>query len=377
MPSNFPYITHIDQVKKAIEGHDEFKIKFNDGVLIVNYNLIPNPSTFHDNLDPSNASIRRECRGIEFSESGEIVTRKYHKFHNLNENDFCRIENIDWSKKFKIMEKLDGSMITFYNGKAHTKNGVSDVSKNVDEFIKKTEIDYLKFVTFCDEKKWTPIFEWCSNKNRIVISYPDDKLILTAIRELHSGDYIDYDIMKILADFNNIPIVSASDPENFNIDNLIETISIDTGSEGVVLRFIDNMYKIKTHDYIRLHKNLEKINYEKDILEIIISDKIDDILPILSDEKRVKIINYSQIVNKNLIEYASELANKVDFYKSNYDKKKFAIEVMPSLNKIETNLIFKIWNGSDVMNSVKDIIANNIRVTTDIENIRYIIKEKW
>ena len=41
MNYKFPHITHIDQVKKAIEGNEEFIIKVDQehGIAIVNYNF--------------------------------------------------------------------------------------------------------------------------------------------------------------------------------------------------------------------------------------------------------------------------------------------------------------------------------------------------
>jgi hypothetical protein len=37
----------------------------------------------------------------------------------------------------------------------------------------------------------TPIFEWCSRNQRIVVDYPEDMLVLTAVRDNIEGVYIE------------------------------------------------------------------------------------------------------------------------------------------------------------------------------------------
>jgi hypothetical protein len=39
---------------------------------------------------------------------------------------------------------------------------------------------------------WTPIFEWCSKTNLIVLSYESDQLVLTAMRNMKTGRYMSY-----------------------------------------------------------------------------------------------------------------------------------------------------------------------------------------
>jgi len=52
-----------------------------------------------------------------------------------------------------------------------------------------TNKKYQQFAKWCIENRLTPIFEWCSRKQRIVIDYPEDKLVLLAVRENMSGKY--------------------------------------------------------------------------------------------------------------------------------------------------------------------------------------------
>lgn len=45
---------------------------------------------------------------------------------------------------------------------------------------------------------WTPLFEFCTVENRVVIEYPTDLLLLLSIRHNRSGAYLTWSIVKQL-----------------------------------------------------------------------------------------------------------------------------------------------------------------------------------
>lgn len=178
----FPLITNIRQARAAIENRPEFSETDKGDYIVFNYHV-----SHEDSFDDP---IRRELRGLIFSPSGDVISRPFHKFFNLNEKEETR--NVDWSAPHHVLNKLDGSMIRFLKLgntiRAATKMGLTDISAQVDEFVK-TRPNYLLFVEECISLDYTAIFEWCSNKNRIVIEYPEDKLVLLAIRNNYTGEY--------------------------------------------------------------------------------------------------------------------------------------------------------------------------------------------
>ena len=137
------------------------------------------------------AAVRRECRGIIFdTATGDIIRRPFHKFFNVNERDETQDHRVDLSRPHAILEKLDGSMIAPFlvNGELiwGTKMGATDVAKPVEEFIKNNP-QYLSFAEEAVHHGLTPIFEWCSRKQRIVLDYKEDQLVLTAMRNQITG----------------------------------------------------------------------------------------------------------------------------------------------------------------------------------------------
>lgn len=385
----FPQISNISIVKEAIKGHDEFIIKHDEinNILIVNYivsfsETFLHPNHFDDHLQKLYAAIRKECRGLEFDAStGNLITRKYHKFHNLNENQEHQINNIDFTQKHWILDKLDGSMITLFQGKdgieAHTKMGKTDVADVVTKFLDNHK-EYENFKNWCDTINCTPIFEWCSRKQRIVIDYPIDSLILTAIRNNITGKYHPHDLMTEIGEKHNIPVVKAYEVDSTNPNELLAFVESMQNAEGIVVRFESgHMIKIKTNEYILIHKSIDRLRYEKDILELIVDDKIDDLIPVLNDNIKASLLNYSETVLKNITEYAENLKIQVDSYKENHDKKSFSLNVMPSLSKKVSSMIFRVWNGDDPLDTVKKLVKDNCRTQNTVNDVRFIFKAEW
>ena len=94
------------------------------------------------------------------------MSRRFHKFFNIGEQEETAIEKIDFKRKHFFLVKLDGSMISpFYTlGKLRyaTKQTVTDTSLIVEEFVKNSGIDYDKFCENWIHKNYSPMFEWCS-----------------------------------------------------------------------------------------------------------------------------------------------------------------------------------------------------------------------
>ena len=289
MNYEFPLIRNISDVLPAIEDRDEFVVAEKEGYTVINYNVMI-ADTFPDvpvdmkwqeplnriafgEYDPT-AALRRECRGIIFdTETGDIIRRPVHKFFNVSERAETQADIIDLSRPHAILEKLDGSMIAPFivNGQMiwGTKMGATDVAKPVEEFVKNNP-QYEKFATSCIANGVTPIFEWCSRKQRIVLDYKEDQLILTALRDMHTGEYIklfgDDSINRFHVEDWDIPVVRAFEFTNYGEQNdmkaFLEYVRDLEDLEGFVVRFDDgHMLKLKGHYFwviwIKLHHNIQ------------------------------------------------------------------------------------------------------------------------
>lgn len=200
----FPHIKSFSDVKNIATSSDDFFVKFDqeNGLIIVNYRL-NTPDTFPDLIDENDYenAVKREFRGLKFCiKTDKIIGRPFHKFFNLNERESCSIQNIDFTKPHVVLDKLDGSMIhPVLNHKGDilwcTKMGPTEVSQKVLPLVnsQKKYVDLAKWCFEQGEMGWTPIFEFTSRNQKIVIDYgPEDNLTLLAIRDNVTGEYISY-----------------------------------------------------------------------------------------------------------------------------------------------------------------------------------------
>lgn len=193
MHYQFPEIRTIDDVLPHIEGREEFIVAERDFGHVINY-VVAMADTFDmTGPDDLGGAICRECRGLKFASNGEIAARPFHKFHNVGEREETQPHVVDLSQPHAIMEKLDGSMIhpMLVDGYIRwmTKMGITEVAMQAEEFIAKNT-RYKDFAAWCISEKLTPVFEWCSPFNQIVLPYEEDQLTLLAVRHNITGEYI-------------------------------------------------------------------------------------------------------------------------------------------------------------------------------------------
>jgi RNA ligase len=189
----FPQIRTIDDVLPYIKGREEFVVAEREFGTVINY-MVSMPDTFDmTGPDDLGGAIRRECRGIKFYPDGTIASRVFHKFFNIGEREETQIHKIDLTSQHTLMDKRDGSMIhpMMVNGYIRwmTKMGLSDVALQAEKYINTTN-NYNPFAAWCIESGLTPIFEYTGPNNRIVVSYEKEELVLLAVRDNITGEYL-------------------------------------------------------------------------------------------------------------------------------------------------------------------------------------------
>jgi len=120
MSYKFPEIRTINDVLPHIKGCDEFIVAERDGFTVINY-AVSMPDTFPPIAVAGGSAkmreerslssrIKRECRGLIFGEDGELMSRPFHKFFNINEREETLSKNIDMTRPHTVMEKMDGCL---------------------------------------------------------------------------------------------------------------------------------------------------------------------------------------------------------------------------------------------------------------------------
>ena len=387
MNYDFPEIKHIDDVIPHIEDRPEFKVMVKDWYTVVNY-MVAFDDTFSLIRERShyNMKIRRECRGLIFNTAtGELISRPYHKFFNVGEREETSINKINLYEPHVVLEKLDGSMIrpipTPEGFRLGTKAGITDVAMNAEYFIADKK-HYSQFIHKCFQRNITPIFEWCSRKNRIVVDYPEDQLILTAMRYVSDGNYVHYDSMKNYASARDIPVVKAVDGLAVqNIDLFVKQVREWDDGEGVVLRF-DNghMVKVKADEYVLRHKSKDQISQEKNVLQVILDDSVDDVVPLLTPDDANRLKEFQGVFWASVVDLCIDMDHLFQIGTKKYpDKKDFAVEyVQKEIPPMYAPIMYAMKGGKGSRSTIVDMINKSLSTQTKIDQNRWLFGElKW
>lgn len=382
----FPEIKNIADVLPHIDGRGEFIVARKEGYDVINY-VVSMADTFQWAEDPSvdpqeqiARAIRRECRGMIFcGETGDILRRPYHKFKNVGEDVHNLPDTFDLSKPHVILEKLDGSMIVPFmlNGEIRfgTKMGLTDVATPAEEFVNANPV-YKMFAADALSKGLSPVFEWCTRKQRIVLDYgPEDRLVLTALRDIQFGDYVDYALMKDLADFYGIDVVKAFEPAT-DMKEFLEYVKDLKDVEGFVIRFDDgHMAKVKCDWYCQIHRAKDALTQDRNIVEMILDCNIDDLKPHLPVEDRERLEKFEEDIIRRIGAIGEMLrANVLDLHRQKIDRKTFAMEMAKDCDPLTRSAIFTLFDDpSDAREVVIKAVRNKLT-----KNVNYdILKTGW
>ena len=387
MNYKFPIIETIDDVLPHIEGREEFRVFDKEWYSVVNY-MVNLEDSFPSVIVSGGSAkmrdersltyrMRRECRGLIFDLEGKLISRPYHKFFNVGEKEETQLNKVNLYEPHVVLEKLDGSMIrpipTADGFRLATKAGVTDVSMNAETFIV-DKPKYAEFIKYCIRKDSTPIFEWVSRQNRIVVDYPEDNLIITAVRSNKTGFYVPYSILQSLAQDFKLPLVKAIDGLSVqNIELFVNQIREWEDTEGVVLRFDSGqMVKIKTDDYVLRHKSKDAISQEKNVIQTIVEDTVDDLIPLLTPEDAHRIRAFSGAFWMALEDVATDLHDQYQSLNKKGTQKDFAMVVQKQVPKHLQHFMFSMYRGEPIKNLLVSSISKSLSTQTKVNEARWM-----
>jgi RNA ligase len=337
----------------------------------------------------------RECRGITFdAESGKVIARKFHKFFNLGERDETQPHRIDWSRPHLRLVKADGSLMTpmLRGGRIRwaSKMGVTRVSQPVETFVEGRD-NYLRLAHDAHHRGVTPLFEWCSSEaQRIILDYPESALVLLAVRDNPTGRYWPQDEVEDFAGDHGVPCIARIGGAVADHAAYLKELSGSTGIEGEVVVFdTGERYKVKTAEYVRMHKALAGLAQEKDVLALVLADGVDDVKPLVPPELAGKLDVFAEAVNRGIDHSASALAAlfRDGHVASAGDRKRFATEFAQQ-HKQEAPFLFALWSKAGASDdelrlSARDLVAQqvskNLGSSTRVDQVRRLFGDsvRW
>lgn len=361
----FPVIRHIDDVLPHISNRKEFVVAERDFGTVINY-VVAMADTF-DMTGPDDlaGAIRRECRGLIFDANGNLMSRPFHKFFNINEREETQTHAIDMMMQHVIMEKMDGSMIRpiLVDGylRLATKMGVTNVAMQAEEWLAASGDNVKGWLRSCVENGTTPLLEWVSPFNQIVLAYEEPDLVYLGSRDNVTGEYFfDEDVpFTLVTRYGSIE------------GNLVDYISRQRGAEdreGDIIRFVDgHMVKVKNDWYVRIHKTIDRIVFDRNIVNLIINEEVDDVIPMLPQVQADRVREFESRFWRAFGNKERYILGRFDESQMHYgnDRKAIATQYVPLLeDNGVASFIFRMLDGHKVRELLLQHIEKHISTNT-------------
>ena len=221
------------------------------------------------------------------------------------------------------------------------------------------------------QEDFTPIFEWCSSRQSIVLHYPQDRLVLTELRHMLTGEYVTYEQM-LKQTPKGVEVVKAVTAVAYqNLDDVVRAARQLYGEEGWVIRFNSGeMVKLKCDEYVRQHRVLESLRWEKDVLALTLAGEVDDVRGIVSPQVQAQLDQFERAVNEGVLARARVLETVVEAAKG-MDRKTFATIVVAQWPQSqERSLLFKIFEGQSAVTLIIDMLKKHMTSQRDVDSVQ-------
>ena len=297
----------------------------------------------------------QSCRSITIDVENEIIlTSPFDKFFNIGE-----LESTSWDIVKGLMEKasniefsnkLDGSIcIARYvnNDFFITTSGSLDPEEEQSTVLRDVKVMFLS--EQCNNLRqmvksypeYTFMFEYIAVNNRIVVKYnkEDEGLYLIGMRNIYDGTSLSYKDLRTMASGFNTKVTSVF---NGTLDEVMEQIRTKTSDEmeGFVINIDGRLFKLKTDDYVKIHKIISRLSSPNVLIRAIADGIYDDLLSKVPDSYKPMIKKISKII--------------FDYEKRNQTLTKEYYDKAPKEDRKE----FMIWIEKNVPENLKGAVRN-------------------
>lgn len=376
-------ITYEDALKisKAYDDFNFYKKEYridNYRIVTFNYFLCEYNDFAHPLKDNSNVHAF-DMRGVTFifNRDGSLYKRflMLPKFFNVNQIEETQLLKLKNKKIENVTLKEDGSLIAFMqlpNGRIFAKTQGGFDNEQSLEAIKLYEfqVGIKELVNDSLSENFTPLFEYVSYDNRIVLQYSKKELRFIGLRNNDSGEY--YSAADLSMNNKNVPYIKTIRFKSLDeIMNLMETAE---NMEGVVVKFEDGqLVKFKSKWYFNLHgirtMNIFREDY---VISNYFNETLDDVVSQLDPEgdedafkfvEKVKnaIANWSNHIDEhvnNLLKEYKTYSSWSEYAKNNSKKPYFGLSVTKIKTPNEYNnkkIIYMLKESKRLMNA-KEIV---------------------
>lgn len=159
----------------------------------------------------------------------------------------------------------------------------------------------------------------------------------------------------------DIQVIQTISPFN-SIEELVEYTKALTDVEGFIVSFdTGHKVKIKANWYVRIHKTIDRVRFDRNIVDLIINENIDDVISLLPQEQVDRIRNFETRFWEAFNRQYFVLLSLLDEAKTFNSRKEVALKFVPTLqNKQDAQFIFRALDGHNIRELLFEHVHKNI-----------------
>ena len=142
-----------------------------------------------------------------------------------------------------------------------------------------------------------------------------------------------------------------------------------------MVRFDDgHMVKIKSEWYVLRHKSKDAITREKNVLSYVVEDRVDDVLPYLTEEDQKRLRQFEADFWHGFQIQCGIYENIARQAMDAMDKKTWAITEKPKYAGVDEYvppIVFNAYAGIPVSDSILNIIKKHLTSATRVNEVRH------
>lgn len=170
----------------------------------------------------------------------------------------------------------------------------------------------------------------------------------------------------MIADFvqeYGIPVVAKMPPVD-DLPAFVDQTRSKRGIEGYILVFNDgHRVKLKTEEYVRIHKTKDALRYDFYIAEHILNEELDDVKPFLDDLDTKRVNEYERKF-WNHFGYHEERIIPLVMEAADMDQKEVATVLLKDQDAWTKSIVFKCKKGIVLRDALLDHFKRNVNGQT-------------
>lgn len=322
------FLPTLEQAQRIVAANDAFQTSTTEinGYTLHHFGYsLPGYQDFEDPI-PGSGLQAHELRGLTFVESPDGKVTRYlllRKFHTLDGTIGHMLADLVDKPVLNCTVKLDGSLVRFIplgdQMTARSMKSFRGPHVQMANILLQSDPNLESFVRRAHAMGLAPAFELVSPVKKIVLDYPDDYLHLLQMRDETSGEYLDLDTHPLVAEYG---IATATVPGVRTLRDLLDRQAQGRNIEGWVLRYADNMVKVKTPWFEDIHDFVfERRHTDKKLLEMVVNDTLEDGISRLGNDDpilaRAKLV--LDVSGPYLLDTAEKITRAVDSFPGSLD----------------------------------------------------------